>query len=301
MTKSSSGDVRFTCTACHTSSSNHRNLEMHIEAAHTKVALKCTICPDYSTKHSAAFKRHLQSVHRVFSNWDAYVSRDGDERSTGSEEAEEGEEELRSRYRCMECGNYYKDEQQLNLHYEVDHLANASLHFCNICDRAFQWKRDLERHQHVHPENINPLQAFRSERASTPVPEIVFSDLPPMTPDVQVLTPPLGPALPATCSADHVPPSLSKLLADLETLTPLRPLPPKTPESDAFRTPLSSFSPAEAGHSSRPAPRASFAASFADASLLVDTTSRMLADILGSPDSGVDDDQESGDFLAVAH
>ena len=129
-----------------------------------------------------------------------------------------------------------------------------------------------------------------------------------------------------------VPSCLSTLLADLETLTPLRPLPPShnAPTAIHFSTPQTSSAATflmnhaavgvEAGAvshaaSSTPKPTPVTAAAAAAASspsscaetmamrtsatqvnsLIGESTSMMLSDILGSPDSGVDEDQDGGE------
>merc|ERR1719383_958250 len=104
----------------------------------------------------------------------------------------------------MECGGYYDTEEQLNYHYEADHVSIPQPLFCDLCGRSVQWKLDLERHQvsHMHEDGraapVTEAQYGQPNGArqncdskSLNIPDMIFSELPPMTNNVQVITTPI--------------------------------------------------------------------------------------------------------------
>ena len=378
-------------------------MKTHVATVHNGVYFKCSICPHYASKDGAAFHRHMTSVHRIFYDKDAHTTIVPEEKFLAPTQ---NQDEFKSRLRCMECGGYYDTEEQLNYHYEADHVSIPQPLFCDLCGRSFQWKRDLERHQisHAHEEGRSGVVPVTEASygvvdagKAAHIPDMIFSELPPMTNNVQVMTTPItthylthnvsaamatpittpmlpshhavAPIAPGMAPMSHqpimplppvttlapsslsggadysstpvssvmvsahlgadstavaapivsvttpkengeVPASLTTLIADLETLTPLRPLPAAdsaAPQLPPFSTPQTLAAPFlnhDAGHgvittvaASTPRPPSgdggalvSAAVSYAEVDMngshqvvAVNSTSAMLSDILNAP------------------
>ena len=68
----------------------------------------------------------------------------------------------------MRCGEYFVDDRGLQIHREKAHASpektvNGFLG-CTECGRAFQWERDLQRHQRLHGSQVDdPLEADKEK------------------------------------------------------------------------------------------------------------------------------------------
>ena len=72
--------------------------------------------------------------------------------------------------RCMRCGEYFVDDRRLQIHFEKTHaspekIVNNNL-ACQECGRAFQWARDLERHQRLHGNHADDRLQVNEELRS---------------------------------------------------------------------------------------------------------------------------------------
>lgn len=107
---------QFECERCSYSSSRKDDLKRHTEAKHVKSRrVVCEIC-NFSTSSRTALVDHVHTEHNA------------------------------NRFKCLQCGQSYNNDEGLQAHIRSKHIVNRT-YMCRDCGSRYSAKSSLKKHQ----------------------------------------------------------------------------------------------------------------------------------------------------------
>ncbi|XP_041983700.1 zinc finger protein 91-like isoform X2 [Aricia agestis] len=166
---------QFTCDHCRKTFKQQGSLRKHMDYAHRSISpAQCDLCKKiYKTKKT--LQAHLIRKHRSELSAGEAPSRTFECPECGKAFVAPSLLRLHMTahsntrdYYCVECDKSFKSEIGLKQHYKIaaTHANTAELSFgCDLCDRKFRCRRDLERHKNREHLQRRPFQCDKCEKS----------------------------------------------------------------------------------------------------------------------------------------